>query len=459
MAENTGFPELGTSRVLLLEDDPDFSTMIEDMLQGSVGSILHASTHAEAQQAALSGEFDIAIIDVNLPDGNGLDFIGTNRNHHGIPAYIVISGEAGGPTALRLEQLGIETLLTKPFTRNQLQFSIYRELLKKKPHAAVRPARPIASEVELIGTSDYIQELRHKIGVAATGRMPVLITGPTGSGKEVVARAIHAASSCGLKPMISVNSAAIPEHLEESEFFGYARGAFTGAQHSKDGLLKCAHGSSLFLDEVGELSLRMQAKLLRVLDNHDFFRVGDTTPVHSEFRLISATNRSLTEMVRQGLFREDLYFRICACVIETEPLGTHTEDIAVLVNYFLERYNREHNRLIQIEPDAMDAIRHYAWPGNVRELKNAVASLCMTSNDKGVIRTDDFFEVVAGTGGRRDTPVIPFSEAKNDFERNYYQTLLQKFDGNISQAARASGIERAWFSKRVKSLGLSRPVA
>jgi transcriptional regulator with PAS, ATPase and Fis domain len=256
--------------------------------------------------------------------------------------------------------------------------------------------------------------------------------------------------------MITVNSSAIPEHLEESEFFGYAKGAFTGASQAKEGILKCADGSTLFLDEVGELSLRMQAKLLRVLDGHEFMRLGDTAPQRPNFRLVSATNRPLPEMIKAGLFREDLYFRLRAATIVTQPLAKHKEDIPALINHFLANQRQETGRDFSLNIEALEVITHYTWPGNVRELKNTIESICGINQESNVITRENILWVLSEATKGDSAPVVPFSAAKMDFERDYYRNLLIKFKGNISLASRAAGIERAYFSKRIRALGLAK---
>jgi two-component system nitrogen regulation response regulator NtrX len=457
MNESTTIPELSRARVLIVDDDTDMGGMIDDMLKATVDTVCVATSCSEAMRLCEKGAFDVAIVDINLPDGSGLDLIRTLREDPAGLSFIIISGEAAASTAYRLERMGIQSLLTKPFSSTQLKFSLGRELVRrrrseKREGNDAEPKPP----AQLVGISPYMKDLRRKVRDLAESLLPVLILGPTGTGKEVIAQAIHGRSCRGKKTMMTVNSSAIPEHLEESEFFGYARGAFTGAVQAKDGILKCADGSSLFLDEVGELSLRMQAKLLRVLDGNDFMRVGDTAPQRSDFRLISATNRPLAEMIRSGLFREDLYYRLRAARIVTQALVNHKEDIPPLTDHFLRSFGIEHGREFRLHGDALDVLLHYAWPGNIRELRNTVAALCGTALDTGTIEKRNVLWVLSEAVCDGTVPVRPFAEAKMDFEREYYRGLLLQCGGNISSAARASGIERAYFSKRVRALGLEK---
>ncbi len=459
MEKTDTLPELSRARILVVDDDKDMGGMIDAMLKPHVGSLRLAASCGEAMELSARGVFDIAVVDINLPDGSGFDLIRNLQEQTEALSFIIISGEAESSMAWRLERMGIQSLLTKPFSSTQLRFSLGRELVHRY-HSAKKglTVSGIKKPVELVGTSSYMKDLRRKIREFAESELPVLILGPTGTGKEIVAQSIHSRSSRGNKPMMTVNSSAIPEHLEEAEFFGYAKGAFTGALQAKDGILKCADGSSLFLDEVGELSLRMQAKLLRVLDGHDFLRVGDTDPQSVNFRLISATNRPLAAMIRSGMFREDLFYRLRARSIVTQPLTGHKEDIPSLTDYFMRTMGAAKGREFRLHEDALDVLRHYAWPGNIRELRNAVVALFEGALDTGTITRQNVLWVLSEAVHDGTVPVRPFAEAKMDFERDYYRALLLKFDGNISGAARAGGIERAYFSKRIRALGLENEI-
>jgi DNA-binding NtrC family response regulator len=458
MKDTDNFPELSRASVLLVDDDQTTSGLIVDMLAPCVERIVTVHSCSDAYTASREGIFNIALIDINLPDGNGFDIINQVRQEELPIKCIMITGFVDAVTAHRLEHSNIQTLLTKPFSPTQLKFSICRELARKnrQDRGITRTDREGFSGNELVGVSAYTRELRRKIADFAPCDMPVLIMGPTGTGKEIIARAIHRGSGRGEKSLITVNSSAIPDHLEESEFFGHTKGAFTGASQSKEGILRCADGSSLFLDEVGELSLRMQAKLLRVLDGHEFLRVGDTVPQKVDFRLISATNRPLADMIKCGTFREDLYFRLRAACIITAPLSKHKEDIPSLVNHFLRRVQADTNRNFEMSVEALEVIIHYTWPGNIRELKNVVESLCAITMETDVISKERVLWVLSESLKGDTAPVVPFSSAKIDFERDYYRTLLIKCNGNISMASRAAGIERAYFSKRIRALGLAK---
>jgi DNA-binding NtrC family response regulator len=461
MNENKQFPELANAGVLVVDDDETTTELIGAMISTEVVSLQVKRTCAEALAAARTGVFNIALVDIKLPDGDGFDIINQLRAENIQMAIVMITGFVTAETARKIETLGIETLLTKPFSRTQLSFSICRELARGQRRAQgardTGPATTVTPDDSLVGNSSYIKALRRKIEDFAGNDLPLLILGPTGTGKEVIAQAIHRGSPKGRRPLITVNSSAIPEHLEESEFFGHAKGAFTGATQSKDGIIACADGSTLFLDEVGDLSLRMQAKLLRVLDGHEYMRVGDTAPLKSDFRLISATNRPLADMIKTGAFREDLYFRIKAATLVTMPLTKHKEDIPSLISHFLKPFRARKNRDYSMSVDALEVMMHYTWPGNIRELRNTVEALCAACRDHGdVITKESVLWTLSEAAKNDDAPVVLFSAAKMDFERDYYRTLLIKFNNNISKSSRAAGIERAYFSKRIRALGLAK---
>lgn len=448
---------LKKSSVLIVDDDPSFSELLDEMLCGEVERLCIADSGKTALALAAQHKFDIAVVDFFLGKENGLELIGRIKNVQPDIFFVLITGNPQEHILYSLQKMRSVIVLAKPFSVVQLKFSICRGLALGEHHTC-----PVSAfedfrfrEYQLIGKSDYIKDLRHKVLKYAGSDVPVLICGPTGTGKEIIASAIHENSMRSEKSMITVNSSAIPEHLEESEFFGHGKGAFTGAGERKDGIIKCADGSTLFLDEVAELSARMQVKLLRVLDGHEFTRVGETAPQKSDFRLINATNRPLKNMIDAGTFREDLYFRIKSGFIATQPLANHAEDIPCLIDHFLNNIQKKHSRDYTITDDATELLISYEWPGNVRELKNAIQSLCATASTSGVIDRQNAIWGISTSRNEKKTSIVPFTKAKKDFEKGYYQGLLHSFDGNISLAAKAAGIERAYFSKRVKALGIN----
>jgi DNA-binding NtrC family response regulator len=451
------FPDLAGAKVLLVDDEQDIHDIVQAIV-GSTGCHLDCAHSLDAAKLSLKKKtFDVALVDMVLPGESGLDLIHHFHESHPSTSIIVITGYADHDMAWSLENAGVHSVLTKPFSAAQLRFSLCKEVARRKllqKEGALHPAEADSGGVGLVGNSDYIKTLKEKIRVFAAGGMPVLIQGPTGTGKEIIARAIHGLSSRAGTTMITVNSSAIPEHLEESEFFGHAKGAFTGAYEQKDGIIECANGSSLFLDEVGELSLRMQAKLLRVLDGHEYTRVGESKPRKADFRLISATNRPLLDMIREGAFRQDLYFRLKSGAIDTQPLTAHTQDIPLLVRHFLFEMGRAQKKNFVITARALDALTAYEWPGNVRELKNVVESLCAINGTTRTITAESIEWVISGINTESTPTPPPFSEAKVEFEKKFYTGLLAKHGGNITASAKEAGIDRPNFSKKLKSMGV-----
>lgn len=454
----TCFPDLDGAWILLVDDEPDIHGIVGSIVESTGSRLSCVKNFDEAKDTVKKNKYDIALVDMVLPGGNGMDLITHFKNTLPDMSIIVITGHADHKMAYSLENAGVRSVLTKPFSAAQLRFTLCKEMVRRKlleKEGALHPQQSNTHDGGLIGNSAYIKNLQKKISVFARGDMPVLIQGPTGTGKEVIAAAIHRQSKRAKKTMIVVNSSAIPEHLEESEFFGHAKGAFTGAHEEKSGIIECASGATLFLDEVGELSLRMQAKLLRVLDGNGYMRVGDSSARTSDFRLISATNRPLLDMIKEGSFRQDLYFRLKAGIIETGPLALYREDIPLLVSHFLFEACRRMEKHFIITGGALDALVKYDWPGNVRELKNVVESLCAINIKSKTITAESIGWVIADeTNDESASPPAHYADAKTGFEIGFYTNLLARHNGNISVSAIEAGIDRPNFSKKIKSLGI-----
>lgn len=453
--------ELHNITILLVDDEEAIGEFITRIAAEARASVLCALSIATAKQVCAQNNCDVAIVDMMLLDESGLDLIRHLQQAYPHMAIIAITGNDNAAIAHALEEARIQSVLIKPFSAAQVRFSICKELSRRRQLLKEGVFTPLTvvdddhESVGLVGESSYMAALREKVRLFASGTMPVLIVGPTGSGKEIIARAIHRLSPRSMEPMITVNSSAIPEQLEESEFFGHARGAFTGAHTEKDGIIKCADQSSLFLDEVGELSLRIQAKLLRVLDGHDYARIGDTKPVHSDVRFISATNRPLTDMIKSGQFREDLYYRLKACVVETQPLAAHADDVPALVRHFLFEFGEAHKKQYLITGEALSALSRYTWPGNIRELKHVVNSLCSINSRTRTITRESIEWVLTGLKNSAPPPEATLTTAKQTFQKSFFVDLLVRHKGNISHAAHEADIDRAHLSRKLKVLGVN----
>jgi DNA-binding NtrC family response regulator len=448
------YAELRGARILVVDDAEMFQESINAALCTCGAQCMNASSIAEAVGLLANYSFTAAVVDMVLPDGSGMKVIEECDKAKGTIPVVVITGFGDREMALTLENAGVGTVITKPFTRSQLCFTLCKEIIRhSEPSKMLCAGDGGGSGAELIGNSAYMQSLRKKISVFAQSDIPILIQGPTGTGKEIIARAIHQSSCRGKKAMIVINSSAIPEHLEESEFFGHAKGAFTGALEEKDGILKCADGSTLFLDEVAEFSLRLQAKLLRALDGHEFCRVGETKPRFSDFRLISATNRPLREMIAAGAFREDLFYRLNAGVVDTKPLIEHREDIPAFVEHFTAQFGKRNNKRFTIRQDALRLLSDQRWPGNIRELRNAVIMLCTAAMKSRVITYDTVAQTFPHPLHGGAVP-LTFASRKTDFEKEYYERLIVKHGGNISRASAEAGLLRPNLSRKLKELGI-----
>ncbi|MBD3241356.1 MAG: AAA domain-containing protein [Chitinivibrionales bacterium] len=308
-----------------------------------------------------------------------------------------------------------------------------------------------------VGSSRYLQRLRDEIRTVAAGDFPVLIQGDSGTGKELVAVAIHRCSGRRERSMVVVNCAAVPHHLEEAAFFGHVKGAFTGADRAHEGLIAGAADSTLFLDEIAETSLEVQAKLLRVLDTGEYLPVGSSTMRQVDIRVVSATNRNLERLVAHGQFREDLFFRLKGMVLSTLPLRRHREDIAELVMHFLGE--QEGDRVpSEITPSALALLRRYDWPGNVRELRYTVEVLCVASSGNRCIDEHTVERVLDLNVDEGLEGPAPYAEAKANaigaFERRYFTELLRRCHGNVTRVAESAGMHRPNVARKLKTLGI-----
>jgi transcriptional regulator with PAS, ATPase and Fis domain len=326
--------------------------------------------------------------------------------------------------------------------------------MEKTPHT---PVIPLDANLGLVGASSYLQELRQDIRGVAEGDFPVLIQGDSGTGKDIIAHAIHACGKRNGRRMMVLNCSAIPKHLEEAEYFGYAKGAFSGATVMKEGIIETADGSTLFLDEVGDMSPDIQAKLLRVLDKGEFVPLGSTAVRKVDLRVVSATNRDLEAMVKNQSFRQDLYFRLKGALIATQPLARHKDDIPVLISHFLSMQD-DPKIPRHISPPALEILTNYSWPGNERELKYTVEVLCMASIGMKLIQEKTVRAVLKMNETVPHQP-LTYKEAKaammHDFETRYFSKLLTQFKGNLNQASKVAGMYRPNLLKKLKQLSIS----
>lgn len=439
-------------RILVVDDQPLVREMVQEVLAPKGYRTSGAGSMAEARRLAEEQPFDILISDLNLPDGNGLDLVRYFRGRFPGTGVVVITGYPSDRRAREAHELDVGTFIVKPFSVQQLEYAVLGALERHRPD--MDGGR--RGNLGMIGVSHYMEDLRRQVLTVASGAFPVLIRGCSGSGKEVVARAIHDSSSRCEQSMICVNCAAIPEHLEESEFFGHTRGAFTGAVGEREGIVAMADRSTLLLDEVGELSPDTQAKLLRFLDNGEFMRVGETAARKVDVRIISATNADLEAMVEEGSFREDLYYRLKGATIVTRPLDEHREDVPALVSHFAA-VTRGSGPPKNVTADAMEMLVRRDWPGNIRELRYVVSQLCHRAASRKRINAAT---VEAVLQERLDRALVRpgYREEKQrtmrTFDQRYFISLLHRHRGNVSRAATEAGMDRSNLLKKLRTLDI-----
>src|SRR2546422_3618287 len=379
-------------KIIVLEDDLVVRKNLEQQLRYKRYDVASASTIAEAQELLTKDNFDLMVVDVRLPDGKGTDLLKQLQTRPVKPLVVMISGMGTVELAVECMSNGAFTFLTKPFSAEQLGVTLkkaeeHTQLIKVNQFLS--HAEDEESGYELLGKSRPIEELRKLIRKVARTQATVLIQGESGTGKELVARAIYRESPRASAPFIRVNCAAIPENLIESEFFGHEKGSFTGAMNKREGRFELAHGGTILLDEISEISSQVQAKLLRVLQERELERVGGNRTIKVDVRVIATTNRHLEESVERKEFRQDLFFRLNVVPICVSPLREHKEDVPLLAEQFRQRFARKHGvEVLGMSQNCMKALEHHSWPGNVRELQNVIERAVILCSEGGVLEPD-----------------------------------------------------------------------
>jgi two-component system nitrogen regulation response regulator NtrX len=465
--------------ILIVDDEKNIRRTLRMVLEGEGYTVRDSGSAEEALAQLFQERVDLAILDVRLPGMSGLDLLARLREEMPDLGTIMISGHATLADAVRATKLGADDFCEKPFERERVLISVKNALERR---ALLRETTALRAEVsergELLGDAAVMTKLRDDIAKVAPTRGRVLITGESGTGKELVARAIHQQSHLKNGPFVKVNCAAIPPELIESELFGHERGAFTGATQRKLGLFELADGGTIFLDEIGDMALPAQAKVLRVLQQGELTRVGGERSLKIDVRVLAATNKDLAEEVQAGRFREDLYFRLNVVPLRTPPLRDRLDDIPGLVESFVQVCCRENAmRTKGVAAGVYDHLRRYRWPGNVRELRNVIERLVILS-DETIEESDLPDEILRARPWQTDParsgevdvsssaqlegvdPEIfnmpTLREFKEAVEREFIRRKLESFDWNVSRTAASLGIERTNLHKKLKALGLSR---
>ena len=382
---------MSIEKVIVVEDDPIVRKNLEHQLRQRRYDVASVSTIADAHEYLNKDNFDVIFLDVRLPDGDGTDLLKSLQLRPQRPLVIISTGFGSVESAVECMRNGAFDYLIKPYSAEQIEV-----VLKKAEEFTqlLRVNRFLSQDseeagYELLGQSAAMENLRQLIRKVARTLATVLIQGESGTGKELVARALYRESTRANAPFIRVNCAAIPENLIESEFFGHEKGSFTGALTKREGRFELAHGGTILLDEISEISSNLQAKLLRVLQEREFERVGGTRTIKVDVRVIATTNRHLEQSVQKKEFREDLFFRLNVVPIRVPPLRDHREDVPFLADEFMRRFARKHGiRVRGFSEDALRALKEHNWPGNVRELQNVIERAVILSGENGLLETD-----------------------------------------------------------------------
>jgi DNA-binding NtrC family response regulator len=446
------------ARILLVDDDPDFREVMRDRLVALGFQVVLADGAVAALRLVRDDPPAILLLDLVLPDGDGMAVLDSVRRDAPDVLVVVITGHATVTRAVEAMKKGAYDFVTKPVDARHLEVVLAKALERQ----ALRDANALlTSEVGdryavIVGQSPAMQAALDMARRAAPTGATVLLLGESGTGKEIVARAVHRWSPRADRPFVVVNCVALSEELLESELFGHEKGSFTGAHQQKRGKLEIAHGGTVFLDEIGDVRPALQAKLLRVLQDQTFERVGGTRPIQSDMRFIAATNRDLRAAVAAGQFRLDLYYRLDVVSVTLPPLRERPGDVAALAAHFLARYRRELKReLSGIRADALECLRRYGWPGNVRELENVIERAMVLADGPEVTPADlpaELRQAASGNGLGRDA-ARTYHAAVEDFKRGLILSTLRRTGGNRTRAAQLLGLQRTYLARLIRDLG------
>ncbi len=443
-------------QILIVDDDIEICHSLERILKRAGYRVTIAQTGAKAARLIQQNHLDLILLDMRLPDVDGLELARIFLKEKPQIPIILISAHGTISRAVEATKMGVYDFLEKPLERERLLVTVRNALNKRQLEQELnRYKQEILNQYKMIGKSPAMQQVFELIDRIAPANVPVLITGENGTGKELVANAIHAKSPRSSKTMIKINCPAIPPDILESELFGHIKGAFTGATDNKKGRLEMANGSTVFLDEIGEISGQMQAKLLRFLEYGEIQKVGSTETITVDARLIAATNRDLFKAVKEGKFREDLLYRINVVHLHIPPLRERPEDVPLLINHFASLLAKTSGLTTpRFTPAAMHYLTYYPWPGNVRQVHNFVERI-MIINYREVYDLEDIRPYLGSE--REDIGALlgeskKLQDARLEFERKFIAGILQETGGNVSQAARILGMDRANLYRKMRQL-------
>ncbi len=444
--------------ILIVEDEAKMRRLLELNL-GEDGFHTLSSEDAETGLKLLrENPVNLVVTDLKLPGMDGLEFLHAVKRHNPAMPVVVMTAFGSVETAVDAMKAGAADYVLKPFSLNEMRMVIRKELdvhaLREENRSLREALGKRYSHPNVVARSAKMQEVLATVDRVAPTNSTVLLGGESGVGKDLIARAIHEKSRRASGPFVKINSTAIPENLLESELFGYERGAFTGATASKPGKFELADKGTLFLDEIGDVPPATQVKLLRVLQEREFERLGGTRTIKVDVRLIAATNRDLREALEQGTFREDLYYRLNVVPIDIAPLREHKEDVPELVNLFISRFAADSGKVLNgISPEAMQILVNYHWPGNVRELQNIIERACALTKGPILLAADIHLDLRSARGGGANG-FLPEGMTLEHWEDEMIREALRRANGNKSQAARLLGLSRNALRYRLSKIGI-----
>lgn len=446
---------MDNTKILIVDDELIMRESLAGWLERDGHEVSAAASGEEAMEVLKDSRFDILLVDIKMEGLSGLDVLKQVKENDPDVDVVMITAYGSIATAIEAMKNGAYDYLLKPFDPDELGVLIERII---EHQAQLRECMFLREQYKertrfesMIGQSRPMQEIFDLIQDVAPMDSTVLIYGETGTGKGLAAKAIHTNSPYSDGPFVVVNCGAIPSHIMESELFGHQKGAFTDAKETKKGRLEMAHGGTLFLDEIGEISMRMQIDLLQVLEDHVFYRVGGTQPLEAYFRVIAATNRNLEDAIKDGIFREDLYYRLNVISFTMSPLREHKEDIPLLAEHFLHRFSQETNKPIDgISREAMDEMMLYEWPGNVRELENAIERAVVVGKGRTIMPDDlPIF--------RLEHITVSKDNSLREVEKAHIIQILNENQWNIAKSSKTLGIDRSTLYSKIKRYKIKKP--
>ena len=450
--------------ILIVDDEPSILTTLGGILMDEGYDIRTAENGLDAIRLVQSNPPLMMLLDIWMPEPDGIEILKKLKVLYPEIIIIMMSGHGSIETAVKAIKLGAYDYIEKPISLEKVVLMVKHALTEFRLRQENRTLKQLMEKkYEMVGASPAILQLQEQINMAGPSQSRVLISGENGTGKELVARAIHRQSPRRSGPFLELNCAAIPENLIESELFGYEKGGFTGAQQQKKGQFELASGGTLFLDEIGDMALATQSKVLRVLQEQEFYRVGGSERVKVDVRVIAASNKDLGEEIKKGAFREDLYYRLNVIPLQVPPLRERRDDIPLLLSHFVEEVSHEQGiKPKEIHREAVTILKQYAWPGNVRELKNIVERMMIMVPSPVIIPPDlpEFIRNGTSSPGSvapsLGVPPVPASlkEARNHFEKGHILAKLNENNWNIVQTADALRIERTYLYRKMKFLGI-----